>query len=196
MSHLLIESTDFVAIFVPLAAMLFVPPCTALADVIHRRVTEKQNGIISGPIYRVRHNAYTLTAAIAGMLATGLIALLFPILYLCEVNNAPTLDITIAMACVGGFFAMMCALLLIAFARWGITVSEDKIVYTPHFSKRIILTWKDINNIKCSKNADTYQILINKFGKRIYFNPKILIGGEKFLNDLKQHGVLFVGTYI
>ena len=196
MLHLLIESTDFVSTLIPLIVMILVPLTLALADVIHRRVTEKQNATLNGPTYRVRHNAYTLIGAIAGMLATGFIALLFPILYLCEVPNAPTLSGAIAAACVGGFFAMMCALLLIAFARWGITVSEDKIVYTPHFSKRITLTWKDINNVKCNKNADTYQIFINKYGKRIYFNPNIMIGGEKFLNDLKNHGVLFLGTYL
>ena len=196
MLHLLIESTDFVSTLIPLIVMILVPLTLALADVIHRRVTEKQNGKLNGPTYRVHHNSYTLTAVIAAMLATGCIALLFAILYFCDVPNAPTLDITIAMVCVGGFFAMMCALMLIAFTRWGITVSEDKIVYTPHFSKRITVTWKDINNVKSNKNADTYQIYINKYGKRIYFNPNVVIGGNKFLSDLKNHGVLFVGTYI
>ena len=196
MLHLLIESTDFVSTLIPLIVMILVPLTLALADVIHRKVTEKQNATLNGPTYRVRHNAYTLTAAIAAMLVTGFIALLFPILYLCEIPNAPTLGGAIAVACVGGFFTMMCALMLIAFARWGITVSEDKIVYTPHFSKRLTLTWKDISNLKCNKNADTYQIIISGFGKRIYLNPNIMISGEKFLNDLKNHGVLFVGTYL
>ena len=196
MLHLLIESTDYAAIFVPIIAMLVVPAGMAIADTIPRRVTEKQNGTISGPVYRVRHNSYTRFIGIFTTITFSIITLLFPILYFCELTNTLTLDITIIITCVFGFFAMICALMLIAFTRWGITVSEEKLVFTPHFGKRITLTWKDISNLKSNKNADTYQIIINKLGKRIYFNPDIMIGGEKFLNDLKQHGVLFIGTYL
>ncbi|MDE7168258.1 MAG: hypothetical protein K2O28_05350 [Clostridia bacterium] len=196
MLHLLIESTDFVYIIVPLVVMLVVPSGMVIGDRLHRRVVEKQNGKLSGDTYRVRNNTYTFTGFIVAIIFIGIIALLFPIIYLCDIPNGPTLDITIIIVCVFGFLATVCLIFLIACKRWGITVSEEVLVFAPHFGKRITFTWKDINNMKCD-HVGNFRIYLKNYDKKaIVFNPNIMVGGSKFLEDLKNHGILLVGTYI
>ena len=195
MLHLLIESTAYISIFAPIIAMLVVPAGMAIADRVHKKIVDRQNGKISGPTYRVRNNAYTFTGFIVAIIFTGFIALLFPVIYLCDIPNGPTLDITIIIICVFGFLATVCLIFLIACKRWGITVSEEKLVYTPHFGKRITFTWKDINNLKYD-HVGNFRIYLKTYKKAIVFNPNVMIGGNKFLTDLQNHGILLVGTYL
>lgn len=188
MLHLLIESTDYVYIFIPLIVAFLIPATLAIADVIHRKVTENQNGKLSGDTYRVRYNAYTLTGVIVAIIFLSFIALLFPVLYLCEIPNGPTLNITIAIVCVFGFLATVCVIFLIAFKRWGITVSEAKLEFVPCFGKSKIFSWEDINYIK------NFQVYIKGYDKKIVINPSIMVGGSKFFEDLGKHGVIFLGN--
>ena len=195
MSHLLIESTDYISIFAPIIAMLCVPSGIAVADEIHRRVTERQNGTISGSTYRVRHNGYSLMGFIVGTIFTAFFALLFPILYICGVKNGPDLGMTIGIGCVFGLFTALLLVMLIGCKRYGIEVSEERLVYTPHVGKRITFTWKDINSMR-SDNVGNIRMTLKNHNIVVNFNSNVLIGGEKFLNDLKNHCILLVGTFI
>lgn len=194
MLHLLIESTDYLYIFVPLVVMIVVPSGMYIGDVLHRKTVEKQNGKLSGATYRVRHNAYSFTGLIVAIVFTGFIALLFPVLYLCGIPNGPTLDITIAIVCAFGFLAMMCLILLVALKRWRIIVSEEKLEFVPCFGKSKTFTWTDIEYIKQTGGAN-FQVYLNNYNKKaIVFNPSIMVGGSKFFDDLQKHGVLLVGN--
>lgn len=196
MFHFLIESTDYVSIFIPIIVMVLVPSSLALADVLHRKVTQKQNGKLSEAAYHVRHNAYTFTGVIVATIFLSFIALLFPVLYLCDIQNGPTLNITIAVSCCMGFLAMLCVILLIAFKRWKITVSDGKLEFVPCFGKSKTFTWEDIKYIK-SDGAANYRVYLKNYDKKaIVFNPRIMVGGSKFFEDLKNHGILLVGTYL
>ena len=195
MLHLLIESTAYISIFAPIIAMLVVPAGMAIADRVHKKIVDRQNGKISGPTYRVRHNSYTCTGYIVGIIFMGFFALLFPILYVCGVPNCPPLNATIIIGCVFGALTAMLLIMLIGCKRWGIAVSEERLVYTPHFGKRITFTWKDINNLKYD-HVGNFRIYLKTYKKAIVFNPNVMIGGNKFLTDLQNHGILLVGTYL
>ena len=195
MLHLLIESTEIISIIAPIVAMLCVPCGLAFADGIHRRVTERQNGTISGPTYRVRHNGYSIMGFIVGTIFMAFFALLFPILYVCGVKNAPDLGMTIGIGCVFGLFASLLLIMLIGCKRYGIEVSEERLVYTPHVGKRITFAWNDISGMR-SDNVGNIRMTLKNSDVVLNFNPNILIGGNKFLEDLKKHCILLVGTYV
>ena len=175
--------------------MLCVPCGLAFADGIHRRVTERQNGTISGSTYRVRHNGYSIMGFIVGAIFMAFFALLFPILYVCGVKNGPDLGMTIGIGCVFGLFAALLFIMLIGCKRYGIEVSEVRLVYTPHVGKRITFTWKDINSMR-SDNVGNIRMTLKNHNIVVNFNPNILIGGNKFFEDLKNHCILLVGTFI
>ena len=78
--------------------------------------------------------------------------------------------------------------------RRKIYVSEAGIKFVPMFGKRQEYGWKDISYVHCVVgygDISNYNVYVKPDNKKAFFVNRVMVGGELFLDKLREHGFMF-----
>ena len=153
-----------------------------------KKAVAKQNKKIDPLPFKVKINVYGIGVLIFLVAFFSVAAALFPILYLCNIADGLPIEAAVGAAVGFGSGAILFGVLLIAFKRWGIDVSEDGIKFTPYFGKRKEYGWQDISRVEVSYPYDiaSYKVYINQKSKQILTFSPLMAGGVRFAELLRE----------
>ena len=153
-----------------------------------KKIVAKQNKKIDPLPFKVKINPYGIGAWIFFVVFFALAAALFPVLYLCNIVDGLPIEAAVGAAVGFGLGAILFGVLLIAFKRWGIEVSEEGIKFTPYFGKRKEYGWQDISRVEVSYPYDIayYKVYINQKSKQILTFSPLMAGGVRLAELLRE----------
>ena len=198
MSFLTANSTQIASMFIPIIVAAFTPVCMLAINAWTHKAVDKQNEKISGITFKVQYVKILFGLLLFMDIFAGIVAVLFPILYLCDIPDGPPWQAAVAVACCFGTISAISIIFTIAAKRWQICVSNEQIKYVPLFGKIRIYSWEDITDVKVYSDilASLYrcQVFVN-YGKKKAFGFTTLMPGGKQLAIMLQNKGLISGNY-
>lgn len=192
MNFLAADSTLITSIITPLAVCILVPLSMTAVNAWHRKVAEKQSKKLDPSSFKVKHNALVIGMMIFLVIFLLLAALVFPIIYLCDIPDGPPIEVAIGTGVGFGGVAIICGVFLYVLKRCEIGVSEEGIKYVPYFSKCKEYSWQDLDYVKVINAYGNlyYKVYVKQRKKAAFSFSSALVGGAQLANTLKTKGFI------
>ena len=197
MSILAANSTLITSMLTSVSVCVLVPLIMTGIMAWNKKVSDKQNKQLNPTAFKVRYNSLAIGMLIFAIVFLTLATILFPILYICDIPDGPPIEAAIGATVGFGVITVLMGIMLYAFRRWEVDVSEECLKLVPHFAKCREYRWEDISYVKCTvaRGIPYYQVYI-KEGKKSAFNfTSVLVGGKRLAEIFQSKG-LIIGTYL
>lgn len=197
MNFLAANSAAITSMLTSVSVCVFVPLIMTGVTVWNKKVSEKQNKQLNPSAFKVRYNSLAIGMLIFVIVFLTLATILFPILYLCDIPDGPPIEAAIGAAVGFGTITVLAGVMLYAFRRWEVDVSDDGLKLVPHFAKRKEYRWEDISCVRCTvaRGIPYYQVYIKNSKKSAFNFTSVMVGGKRLAEIFQSKG-LIIGTYI
>lgn len=183
---------QYVSMFIPLIVVVVTPLFLFGINAWADRVVSKQNKEIKGTSFTVTQNKLSIGSGIFLIVFSGIVTLLFPVLYLCNIPEGPPIEAVVAVSVCFGALAVFSTVFTYGLKRWKIKVNKDRIVYTPLFKKSREYVWDDIVGFNAVfqpyGGATVYRVFVKQTDKKVFSFSSFMVGGDNLVGELRRRG--------